>query len=508
MANENSKIPSIRIDLRNKNVYLALLLLLSIGLLFSNLWIGDLGQDSCGYATISRSILRTNDWIVPHHEHCEELKDSWLHPPLFYWMTAISFKIFGINEFAARFISASLGLCTILFVYFIGYITSKSHKVAYLSGFVILTTHTFIDLSRKCQLDVPLTFFITLSIYLFILSIQKNENYYILLGISTGLAILTKGLPAITIFCIILLYFILTKNLKAILRPKFLLFFLFSILTICIWIIPLVHVGKFENFVDFYFTKQIALNFSRSEAAREMNFFGKFQSYFWYIGALAKKYWPWFPLLILSCYLGIKKLKKNKLVLIFILWIFILLFGYSLGSTKFFRYLAPIYPASALLIGTELADKISEKLFKKILLFSLTFLITLLLTTSVFPLYFGKIHAPNKTELKRIAPYMKMLTTKNDHIVVYKVNYWGAVSEFAFYVDRPVKLYETEATLARSLQTVRTFGYLKKEEYNNLSDKFKEYYKPILATENYYFITNIQNYEAIKKEIFPLFIHK
>ena len=143
-----------------------LLLLLATVFLFSNLWIGDLGLDSCAYATISRSILRTNDWIVPHYEHCREYADCWLHPPLFYWMTSSSFRIFGVNEFGARFTSALLGVLTIFFVYLIGYQVSSSYRIGFFSGLVLLTTQPFLDLSRKCQLDIPLTFFITLSVFL------------------------------------------------------------------------------------------------------------------------------------------------------------------------------------------------------------------------------------------------------------------------------------------------------------------------------------------------------
>ena len=91
--------PSIRIEFRGPYVYFVLAFLLATVLLFSNLWVGDLGLDSAAYATISRSILRTHDWIVPHYEHCPEFQDCWLHPPLFYWMTAVSFKLFGVTEF-------------------------------------------------------------------------------------------------------------------------------------------------------------------------------------------------------------------------------------------------------------------------------------------------------------------------------------------------------------------------------------------------------------------------
>jgi 4-amino-4-deoxy-L-arabinose transferase-like glycosyltransferase len=86
-------------------------------------------------------------------------------------MTAISFKLFGISEFGARFISAFLGILTIMVTYLIGYRVSNSHKIGFLSGFVLLTTQPFLDLGRKCQLDVPLAFFITLSILFFILAI-------------------------------------------------------------------------------------------------------------------------------------------------------------------------------------------------------------------------------------------------------------------------------------------------------------------------------------------------
>jgi len=507
MSNNNIEIPMIRTSLRNRNVYFILIFLLAVVLLFSNLWIGDLGLDSSAYATISRSILRTNDWIVPHYEHCKEYSDCWLHPPLFYWMTATSFKIFGVNEFAAKFISALLGVFTILLVYLIGYRVSNSYKIGFFSAFVLLTTQPFLDLGRKCQLDVPLTFFITLSILFLILAIQKNEKFFILLGISTGFAILTKGLPAISILGIVFLFFILNKDFKFFLSLKFYLFVLFIILTLCIWVIPLIQVGEYKNFLNNYFASQIWRNIAGVEALNSGSFFEKAQGYLWYIVVLAKKYWPWFPFLVLSFYFGFKRLKENKMLLIFMLWIFIVLLGFSLGETKFYRYLAPVYPGSAILIGVTFGEKISEKLFKGILNFSLALLFILLLTTSIFPIYFGKISGPDKTEIKKISPYIKSLTKRAEHISVYKMDYWGAVAEFAFYVDRPIKKYDTEDAFALSLKKDSTFGYLTKDEYNNSSTEFKKNHMPFAKTENFFLITNIQNYEVLTKKIFPIFIY-
>ncbi len=99
MSNEDeyasSTIPSIKIEFKNKYIYLILPFFVATVCLFSNLWIGDLRLDSCVYATISRANLRTSNWVVPHFEHSKEPLGFWQHPPLFFWMTAISYKIFG-----------------------------------------------------------------------------------------------------------------------------------------------------------------------------------------------------------------------------------------------------------------------------------------------------------------------------------------------------------------------------------------------------------------------------
>jgi 4-amino-4-deoxy-L-arabinose transferase-like glycosyltransferase len=505
--NEGLQTASLTIELRYKNIYLILLFLLAAVCLFANLWIGDLGLDSAAYATVSRAILRSNDWVVLHYEHCKEYIDFWQHPPLFFWMTALSFKIFGVTEFGARFVSALLGVFTILLVYLIGYRISNSYKIGFLSGLVLLTTQPFLDTSRKCQLDVPFAFFITLSILLFVIAIQKNGKYYIFLGISTGLALLTKGLPAVSIIGIVFLFFILKKDFKFFISARPFIFLSFIGLTLCIWLIPLIYAGEFKNFLNSYFIGQVWDKFIGAGSANGINLLGKIYGFFWYIITLARLYWPWLPFLVLSFYFGFKQLRSKKILLIFILWILIMLFGFSLAETKYYRYLAPLYPAFAIFIGVVLGAKVSRKLFKRIVYFSIILLLILLFATSIFPLYFGKISAPDKTELKKITPYIKSLTGDKEHISVYRMSYWGTVADFAFYVDRPINKYDTEDTFALSLAEGSHYGYIRKEEYNSLSEEFKRNYLPVVETESFYLITNVQNFRILIKRIFPFSIY-
>ena len=134
-------------------------------------------------------------------------------------------------------------------------------------------------------------------------------------------------------------------------------------------------------------------------------------------------------------------------------------------------------------------------------------LLTVLLATSIFPLHFGKINAPDKTELKKITPYLQSLTKNNTSVSVFRMNYWGAVADFAFYVDRPVKSFETEESFSSSMEKGKVCGYIKKEDYKNLSENFKKTFPPLFETENFYLITSQKNHKRVKKRMLPLFIY-
>ena len=61
--------------------------------------------DEARYGEIAREMLALRDFIVPHLNYVAYVEK----PPLLYWLTALSFRIFGINEFAARLVPATVG---------------------------------------------------------------------------------------------------------------------------------------------------------------------------------------------------------------------------------------------------------------------------------------------------------------------------------------------------------------------------------------------------------------
>ncbi|NOT61379.1 MAG: phospholipid carrier-dependent glycosyltransferase, partial [Acidobacteria bacterium] len=83
-------------------------------LLFANLHRGDLaGYDDAVYAHEGKQMLARGDWL-----------NVWLNgqldfdkPPLFIWLEAASFWLLGVNDFAAKFPAALLGLATMALLY-------------------------------------------------------------------------------------------------------------------------------------------------------------------------------------------------------------------------------------------------------------------------------------------------------------------------------------------------------------------------------------------------------
>ena len=73
------------------------------------------GPDEPRYAEIGREMWASGDWITPRLAGY-----LWFEKPVWlYWGEAISYHLFGVNEFAARFPSALSALLTVVFVAFV-----------------------------------------------------------------------------------------------------------------------------------------------------------------------------------------------------------------------------------------------------------------------------------------------------------------------------------------------------------------------------------------------------
>jgi 4-amino-4-deoxy-L-arabinose transferase-like glycosyltransferase len=188
--------------------------------------------DEINFAESAREMIVTNNFARVQID----FHPFWEKPPLFFWMQALSMKLFGINEFAARFPNAVTGILTLLTFYFLGKNLYDERfgliwSLAYLGS---LLPHLYF---KSGIIDPVFNFFIILSIVFLAKSIRKTEEgkglkYALFAGMSIGLATLTKGPVGLLIAGISVLVYWITMKFKRISNWKNVLIFAMSCLII------------------------------------------------------------------------------------------------------------------------------------------------------------------------------------------------------------------------------------------------------------------------------------
>ena len=186
------------------------------GLLFIFPTLGDFNLfdwDEINFAESTREMLVSGDFFhvqinfEPFHEK----------PPFFFWLQALSMKVFGINAFAARLPNALLGVLTPIILFAMGCKVKNSSfgilwSLVYMLG--ILPSLYF----RTGIIDPYFNLFIFTSIYFGYLYIStkevKNKIHLVLSGLFAGLALITKGPVAVLINSIVFIYLVIIRRLK------------------------------------------------------------------------------------------------------------------------------------------------------------------------------------------------------------------------------------------------------------------------------------------------------
>jgi len=115
------------------------------------------------------------------------------HPLFLQFIVSIFFANFGVSDIIARVAPAIFGILTVIFVYFIGK-ELYDKKVAMVAAIVMTIIPYHIIVSRQVLLDVPLSFFATLTLFFVIRYLRRERDVYLLyfIGAASGLSFLSK----------------------------------------------------------------------------------------------------------------------------------------------------------------------------------------------------------------------------------------------------------------------------------------------------------------------------
>lgn len=189
--------------------------------------------DEINFAECAREMIVTDDYLRMQINY----RPFWEKPPLFIWMQVLSMKLFGVNEFAARFPNAFVGVITLISLYHIGK-RVLNEKLAI--WWVICYSATWLPhfYFKSGIIDPGFNLFIFLSfaqVY-FIKHGTRKMLHTLLAGVFLGLAVMTKGPVAILVAMLsLIVYIIINKGFSGYKFYHFLLIIASSLLTTSIW---------------------------------------------------------------------------------------------------------------------------------------------------------------------------------------------------------------------------------------------------------------------------------
>jgi 4-amino-4-deoxy-L-arabinose transferase-like glycosyltransferase len=312
------------------------LLLLSYAFFFYG--IGDYSlkePDEGRYAEIPREMNELNDYIVPHLNYVRYFEK----PPLLYWATATSFKLFGTNEWAFRFPNA---LCAFLCVIFLYFFIRRwfNEQMAFLSSVILITSFSFLAMARIVTTDMLFTLCLFLSLLLFYgYYREKKSSFIYLFYVAIAGATLAKGPVALILMGGTILIFLFTeRNFRFIMEMK-LLKGLATYLTITLpWIIAISLREK--EFLYFFFMDQHILRFLTSKHNRS-------GPMYYFLPVLFGGMFPWaifIPRAIASTW-------KNKELRLMLIWVFVVFAFFSISGSKLPPYILPLFPPMSIILG-------------------------------------------------------------------------------------------------------------------------------------------------------------
>lgn len=192
--------------------------------------------DEINFAECAREMLVSGNY----REVQLNYQPFWEKPPVFIWMQAMSMKIFGVNEFAARFPNALCGIVSLLTMFVIG---RRYHSTNFAIIWCLFMTASLLPhfYYKSGIIDPWFNLFIFLSVYnafRFIDNIRgKTERINALLaGVFLGLAVLTKGPAAVVVSGLTLgAYLVVKRDIKAVRQLPFIIYMVSGLIVSASW---------------------------------------------------------------------------------------------------------------------------------------------------------------------------------------------------------------------------------------------------------------------------------
>ena len=301
--------------------------------------------DEGRYVGVAWEMLRSGDWLTPTLNGL-----PYFHkPPLFYWITAGSLWLFGMNEWAARaapILGASLGAVSI-------YLFARrwwDERAARLTLLALLVQPLFFIGGQFANLDMLVAGCITATIVLLAdaaLCIERklpSRRALAAACATAALGVLAKGLIGFVIPGLVVGAWLVLRRRWRVLAallwwPGALIFVLLA----APWFVAMQ--WRFADFLDYFFVVQ---HFKRFAAGGFNNVLP-----FWFFPAVLLLFsLLWLPWLSRPFKRGFfADAERGPVRLLLVVWVVIVVVFFSLPRSKLLGYILPAVPPLAMLIA-------------------------------------------------------------------------------------------------------------------------------------------------------------
>ena len=377
---------SMKSYLKRFTILEKLVILLVFAIYFHNLFLDIMQIDAAQYSGISAEMAKTNSFL-----EVKEFQQDYLDkPPLLFWLSSISIKIFGTTNFGYKIVSFLFILFSLYAVYRFC-ILYYSKQIAKNAVLILATTQAYFLITNDVRTDALLTSCTIISVWLFSEYFEKRKFSNLLLGsLFMGLSMLAKGpIGAIAVLMPIGINLMYQQKWRDIFNFRWII----VLMIVAALLIPMsyglytqfdLHPEKGKKGLYFYYWLQ---SFGRITGENHWN---NGAPWHFFLGSIIWDFFPWIFPFYFSLFLKLKNLSNSKVKLpeITTLVGFIVLFiMLSLSKYKLPHYIFVTLPFASIILA-EYFTEINFKTWNRWRITNYIFGILILLLFIVFNFFF------------------------------------------------------------------------------------------------------------------------